>query len=114
MKFICLLIACLFFAGCSTTSNQQLGDTPGTGYTVIFDGFTPNTVFEFEDTLTRFSEYRTHKLVYASERSGEHLYTMALTPSQMRDSLRTIAERLELNVLIRYMDGQKFELKKVR
>lgn len=103
-----LLLLCVVSVGCA--SNAGLGSEPGASYTLVLEGIGPNTRGEFEETLTRFREYRTHKIVSESNERAKYRYVLALTPAELRDSLEAIVARLELNASLRYNNNKQFEI----
>ncbi len=112
-KCVFLIVLALSVSACATDGENRLGSETDQDYTLTFDGFSPNEVLEFEDTLTRFSEYRSHRLVYSGERHAEYVYSMALSAERLNNSLRAILGSLELKSLVRFSADNHFELKKV-
>ena len=113
MKAIFILMLAALVTACATNVENRQDDERVQDYELIFDGFSPAEIFEFEDTLTRFSEYRSHRLIYSGERRVEYQYSMALSPDQLNNSLRAILGNLELKSLVRFSNENQFELKKV-
>jgi len=113
MKAILILMLAALVTACATNVENRQDDERVQDYELIFDGFSPAEIFEFEDTLTRFSEYSSHRLIYSGERRAEYQYSMALSPDQLNNSLRAILGNLELKSLVRFSNENQFELKKV-
>jgi len=113
MKTIFIFMLATLVTACATNVENRPDGERVQDYELIFDGFSPAEIFEFEDTLTRFSEYRSHRLIYSGERHAEYQYSMALSPDQLNNSLRAILGNLELKSLVRFSTENRFELKKV-
>ena len=94
--------------GATTKSRAKVGN----GYTLVFDGFTPEDIMDAEEYLVVFRGYRSHRLMYGGNRHHEIWYVSDITSARLDRNLKKMLDRLGIRGRVTF-SGNEYTVQKI-
>jgi len=82
------------------------------GFNLVFEGFSPDDMFDIEEYLVVFSGYKTHRTVYSGRRHHEYWYESAITATRLNRNLRKMMDHLGISGRVGF-SGNEYVLTKI-
>ncbi len=82
------------------------------GFSLVFEGFSSDDMFDIEEYLVVFSGYKTHRPVYSGRRHHEYWYESSITATRLNRNLRKMMDHLGARGRVAF-SGNEFVLTKI-
>lgn len=82
------------------------------GFSLVFEGFTPDDMFDIEEYLVVFRGYKTHRPVYAGRRHHEYWYESSITAARLNRNLRKMMDHLGISARVGF-SGNEYVMTKI-
>jgi len=102
-------LAGLYDSGDDSTSNS--GNLMN-GFSLVFEGFTPDDMFDIEEYLVVFRGYKTHRVVYAGRRHHEYWYESGIAATRLNRNLRKMMDHLGISARVGF-SGNEYVMTKI-
>ncbi len=102
-------LASLYDSGDDSVSNS--GNLTN-GFSLVFEGFTPDDMFDIEEYLVVFRGYKTHRVVYAGRRHHEYWYESGIAATRLNRNLRKMMDHLGISARVGF-SGNEYVMTKI-
>ncbi len=102
-------LASLYDSGDEAVSNS--GNLTN-GFSLVFEGFSPDDMFDIEEYLVVFQGYKTHRVVYSGRRHHEYWYESGIAATRLNRNLRKMMDHLGISARVGF-SGTEYVMTKI-
>jgi len=88
------------------------GSDLANGFSLVFEGFTPDDLYDIEEYLVVFRGYKTHRPVYSGRRHHEYWYESTISTNRLNRNLRKMMDHLGISARVGF-SGNEYVMTKI-